>query len=175
MPDEQILEKPARTQSTGARTGDTVTVGCKYPSGLILRLYDMVEGDLVPIMGGGYKRETIARARPEQVTLNGYAMDVDALAAGNTPDYPIVRGYAITSHVPKDFMDEWFKQNKDTKLVQNHIVFIARDDRSAFDMAKEREKVRNGLEPIDPANPTERVPDLKGKIKGYVADDEKAA
>lgn len=131
-------------------SGETVTIGCRMPNGLLLRLHEFIEYD-EPLYGGGYRRSKIARPVGEAIKLNGCAINVAAVAAGEMPEFPIIGGFGLTSGVPKEFWDAWHEQNKTTELVRNGIVFVAKNEAAGTAMARERAgQVRSGLEPINP-------------------------
>ena len=119
---------------------ETVTVACKLPNGLKLRLFEMIEHD-EPVMGGGYRTVKIARKVGETITLNGCAAPF-----GVTKH--LVGGYALTLGVPADFMAAWMDQNKGSPLIESkQIVVHVKDTEGA---AREHAAVRSGLEPLSP-------------------------
>lgn len=138
---------------------NTVTVACKLPNGLILRVFQMVE-HTEPVMGGGNKKVKVARQEGKSVTIRGCAVPF-----GATPSAPIIGGYALTSNVDADFFALWMKQNADSELVQNKLIFAHEKPDFAAGQANEQQEIRSGLEPIDP----NRLP------KGIEAADRKAA
>jgi hypothetical protein len=99
-----------------------VTIACKLPSGLHLR----VSG-----------RET--------VTLRGcghtFGMPPPGLASG---------GYALTPNVPLDFWEAWLAINADADVVKKGIVFSATKTVDARARAVEQAAVRSGFEGMDP-------------------------
>jgi hypothetical protein len=143
------------TQPSTITSTNTVTVACKLPHGLILRVFDMVESS-EPMFGGGWRTITKAAERPERVTLNGFARHLEKV-----PDHEIVGGYGITHDVPKDFWDHWYAQNKDSDFIKNNLIFA--NDRSlhATAEAKEKLRVRSGFEAIDPENLPARIQPAK--------------
>jgi hypothetical protein len=130
----------AQANSAAAST-DKVTVACKHPHGIVLQLYKMEE-QREPAPGGTI---TVKRAikHGDPVTLYG-----TALMFGQQPNYQIVGGYALTPNIPADFMEEWMKQNRDSPLVKNSIIFVNPDAAYARDEAVEKRGIRGGLEPI---------------------------
>lgn len=62
----------------------------------------------------------------------------------------IVGGYGITENVSAEFMAQWLKKNAKHPAVVDSSIFIHSDARSTEAMAKERQSVVTGLEPIDP-------------------------
>jgi hypothetical protein len=122
----------------------TVTAACKLPHGLTLRVFDMVETQEA-VMGGGFRPVKMARELPTRITLKGVSHAQNA-----APNAPMISGFALTHGVPKEFWDLWLAQNKDTDVVKNGLVFAHEKDGSTAAEAKEKEKVRSGLERLDP-------------------------
>lgn len=152
---------PEATKSSKA----TVVVGCRYPHGLLLRVFDMVKANEV-LPGGRQQTVEVAQPRPLQIKLAGYANPLIPVAADG-------RGqYGVTRNVPADFFAEWLKQNKDSDIVKNRIVFAADDDSELKAAGKDFRGERMGLEPLDPAAKDPRTP---SKIKPGKAPDEEAA
>lgn len=58
--------------------------------------------------------------------------------------------YALTPGVAADFWAEWLKQNEQSDIVRNGMIFAHAQPASLDKMADEREGVRTGLEPVDP-------------------------
>lgn len=133
----------------------TVTVACKMPNGLQLRVFKMVDG-IEPILGGGHR--TIQRA--EQV---GGAVKVNGpvVPYGQVPKHTIVGGYALTPGVDADFWAAWYEQNKSTELVKNKIIFGSEQEDKIKRHAEAHAKVKSGLEPIDPENPPQGMRGIK--------------
>jgi hypothetical protein len=136
---------------------DKVTVACKLPHGLILRVFDKQKVQ-EPMPGGGTKAVERAFPRPQTVTLKGYLDKYDP----SIP--PAARGssYALTHDVDKDFFDLWLKQNHDLDAVTNHLVFA--HDQDTLGMTEEYKATRSGLEPVNPRA-------LKGRVQ--TADEQK--
>jgi hypothetical protein len=130
---------------------DTVTVGCKLPNGLVLRLYRSEEVT-VPVSGGGIAKEKRARQVGGDVQLNGFAS-----VFGEAPKALVIGGYAMTPNVDSAFFEEWLKQNKGSDLIENKLVFAHKTEASAKDQAKDQAKVHSGLEPLSP-NVDKRIP-----------------
>jgi hypothetical protein len=137
----------------------TVTVVCKWSPGLDLRLFKM-EDHSEPVMGGGTK--TVQRAVPigNRVKINGYAVPF-----GKAPTVPVISGFAVTPNVDAELFAEWMKQNADSDLVKNGLIFAHEKSGTAEGHARAHEKLKSGLEPIDP----QHLP------KGIQAGDRKAA
>lgn len=136
------------TPEKGAQA-EMVIVGCRHPHGIILRLYDMV--DSREAAGAGrYDVVKVARPRNQTFTLNGYVdrrlpVAVDGIGM-----------YGVTRDIPSDFFNEWMKQNADSPIVKNGIVFAA-TKQSDFDaIGREYKSETTGLEPLDKDKPGAR-------------------
>lgn len=142
-----------------AKAGKTVTVACKLPNGLILRTFDMVK-TTEPAPGGTRDFE-IARPREGQVFING-----SRTPPGVQVDHAHVGGYALTTGVDAAFFELWMKQNAESDIVRNKLIFAHATDTAA--VAKENKSRKSGLEPLDP----NKLP-----VKGIktASEDEKAA
>jgi hypothetical protein len=123
-----------------------VTVACRLPHGLKLRLFDMVESQ-EPVMGGGFRKVKIARDTGKSVTINGWAHPQNA-----APRMQLVEGFALTPGIDKEFWDAWVIQNKEHDAVKNHLIFAHEKETSTAAEAKEKKSVRSGLERLDPKN-----------------------
>lgn len=126
----------------------TLTVGCKLPNGLVLQVFDMEE-HAVPVLGGGTKMEK--RAVPAKagmrLKLNGWAR------RPNDPfRHPIMHGVALTHNVDADFFNEWLRQNRDSDVVKNGVVFAATKDSEVAAQAKDKATLRSGFEEVDRDN-----------------------
>lgn len=126
---------------------ETVTVACKMPNGVKLELVEMVDRT-EPVMGGGARRFQQARRTGQFFIVRG-----PAVPFGTPPNFPIIGGYALTHGIPKDFWDKWCSQNKDSPLLENHIIFAHTKADSVRGMAKEHKGQLSGHEPIDPEKP----------------------
>lgn len=131
--------------------GETVTVACKCPNGLILRIFKM-DDFAEPVMGGGFRTVPRATQIGQQVVIRG-----PAIPWGVVPSFPIVGGYALTEGVPADFWDTWLEQNKDTDMVTNRQIYA--EERVTFvkGMAKDQSDIRSGLEPMTPGKDPRNV------------------
>lgn len=139
--------------------GETVTVACKLPNGLLLRVFDMVPG-FEPVLGGGTREIKVARQKGEPVKING-----NAVPFGMPPAYTIIGGYALTPNVDAAFWAEWLKHNADSDVVKSGLIHAHATPDAVQKESRNREKVKSGLEPLDPENP----------MKGIKRADKKAA
>lgn len=136
----------------------TVTVACKLPHGLILRLHEMISVP-EPVLGGGVRETKVARHTGQEVIIKGAAVPY-----GKAPQTEIHGGYALTFGVDAQFFSRWMQEFKDSDMVKNGLIFAfeKRDDAAA--KAKEQEEVRTGLEPIDPEKPGRGIKKMDNKI-----------
>jgi hypothetical protein len=129
-----------KVASKPSTTGETICVGCKFPLGFQLRLYKFVTvAQSTP--SGGYQDERVAQPYGEPVFINGPATEV-----GSNPKVPIAGGAALTFGVSRDFWEAWLEQNRTHPAVVNGILFAHKSDTK--NMAKEREGLKTGLEPL---------------------------
>lgn len=140
-----------------SQSKDTVSVACKLPHGLLMRIYTPVDVQ-VPVLGGGTRTETQYKYLPgkfPEFRLKGFSHHQNQAPSGE-----IVNGYAVTHGIPKDFWDEWMKQNHEADFVKNNLVFAQPTAEALGSQMRDKDhaKLKSGLERIDPAN-------LKGKIQ----------
>lgn len=121
-----------------ASTGEMVTVICRLPHGIHMRLYD--EKDLSARVTAGYPAASAPNATAS-VLLNG---------ANRDPRYhPVTNnliGMGGRTEVPKDFWEAWKKQNVDFSPLKNGLIFAAANERRAVDELNEKRTVKTGFE-----------------------------
>lgn len=130
--------------TSAPESAKTVTVACKLPSGLVLRLAQPVKVN-EPVMGGGSREVTQYRPVGAAVTVLGTAHPQNA-----APLCMIVAGYALTPDVDAKFWNEWLRQNVDHMVVKNNLIFAYEKDSDAKAAAKDNAERRSGLERLDP-------------------------
>jgi hypothetical protein len=152
---------PAVQISRPATSGDTVTIACKIPHGIILRIFQWDEFD-EPTRDGSWKRIKQARDIPD---LQFVARGTWLASAGQAfnPSNPAVAellpgGYALTPGCPKDIWDRWFEQNKQSLIVRNKLIFAHSDHPTVHQEATGMRETKTGLEPLDKNKPAERMP-----------------
>lgn len=129
----------------------TVTVACKLPTGMILRLF-RAESRLEPVLGGGSKEVTVYHPLPDTVTINGNATPQN----GQAPAFTILNahrrgdGFGLTYNVPADFWHKWYEANKEAQYVKEGLIWAYADQDSVSDKAKDLDGIKSGLEPLDP-------------------------
>ena len=129
-----------------AKASKTVTVALKLPNGLRLRIYDMHEEQEASPLGA--RPTKVARQVGEEVVLKGSAINLDPQ---RRPEHPIVGGYGLTHGVDKEFFDRWMKENKDSMLVKNELIFAYGAEADTVSQAKDNASVKSNLEPLDPS------------------------
>lgn len=127
--------------------GGKVTVACKMPNGLMLRVFNEVEVS-VPLFGGGTKtvKEYQEVEGAPRVQIKG-----TAVAFGQTPRAAMAGGYALTPNVDAEFWEQWLAQNRTSDMVRNNLIFATKQPAQARDKAKEQAGIKSGLEPLNPA------------------------
>lgn len=129
--------------------GETVTVACKFPMGLRLRVFEMTE--VAEPSPSGTHMVKMARqigGPNNYVTIYGY--NTDGVHLENSLVNP---GFALTHNVPKLFWELWLEQNRDSALVKNGLIFAHAQPASVADQVKDHEDLVCGLEPIIPTPP----------------------
>ena len=127
----------------GVPTGGSVTVACKLPAGIFMRVFKQEKYN-VPVLGGGTREETRSIPCSETIKING-----NAVPFGKAPPFTIAGGYALTPNVPADIALTWMEQNKGSDLVKNNLIFIHEKTEYAEKRAKELRATKSGLEPLD--------------------------
>lgn len=133
----------------------TVSVACKMPNGLQLRNFEMTSRQ-EPVMGGGTREVKFAAHTGESVTVYG-----PATPFGQAPRCLIVGGYAITPGIDADFFAKWLKDNAESDIVKNRVVFAHEKNDVTTDKAKAQAEVKSGMEPVDQNNPGKGIEKAK--------------
>lgn len=123
---------------------DTVTVACKAPNGVIMRLFEM-RGRTEPVLGGGTREVNEAFQVGPMVTIKGYAAEAGKAPASGAE---VIRGYALTPGVDAAFFEAWLKQNQEHDLVVNGLIFAHAQTNSVKSMVRENEDRWDGLQPL---------------------------
>ena len=147
----------ATSAAVPTTTGETVTVACKMPHGLELRLFNMVDKREIG-QGGNTFMIKEAQEVGERVRLNGFAHPQN-----KAPKSPIVGGYGLTFGVSKDFFDHWLEQNRDSDIVKNGLVFAHSKPGHTEGKAEEQKGIRSGLERLDPTRPPPGIKPLNAQ------------
>ena len=134
----------APNQSPVRTTGETVTVACRLPLGLIMQLHDFEER-MSDRPDGSQRKIKVAVPASDRVVLNGCAK---YRGGRHENAHEIYQGAGLTFGVPKDLFERWMEANKDSDFVKKGLVFAhVRDTRG---QAVDHSNERSGMEPIDP-------------------------
>ncbi len=154
----QTMEAPAvHTAPKGKRT---VTVACKFATGIVLQLCRKVD----------YVEETQAGGRINRVRYDkvGDAITVRGPAAPNgqipkgyrRPE--VEGGFALTHGVDADFFEEWMRQNADLPLVKGGFIFAHASRDHAIGQAQDKADLLTGYEPLVPDQDPRAPKPLRG-------------
>lgn len=153
-PQRREPAKPAPRRATGT---DTVTILCNLPTGLIMQLYDVEEVEAV-LPNGRVIKENVATLNLQhgQWALNGVAeFSTLAIAGRDVPDYRVLKGdapgtgYALTSGIPRDFAERWFKDNERSPIVLGKHVKMMGTESGAVGWAREMRERKSGFQGLD--------------------------
>lgn len=151
---KRVVKSPSVIQDEIDRIASgpkVVTVACKLPNGLLLRLFDWGE-QVEPVVGGGTRVTRISRPRTDTVSINGNSVPMNGMA----PPFTVIDahrrgdGFGLTHNVDAEFFAEWMRQNKDAPYVKEGLIWAYADMNSVTDRARDNEAVKSGLEPLDP-------------------------
>lgn len=143
----KITNPNKQTHVVAPTSRNTLSVGCKLPHGIHMDI--------------NIKGEPIQR-----VTLKG----INSLTQGMVIRPAQIGGFAITENVPKEFFEEWMKQNRHHPAVVNQLIFAHTQRESVKDMAEDRDELKHGFEPIDP-NKKVLGPNGKVAVESRTEDD----
>lgn len=124
-----------------------VTIACKIPNGLVLRLFEAVD-QRVPAGAGQYIIEKLPRQKGDIVHVSGCAIP---RGPGESPKAPISGGYALTHGVDAEFWEQWLKQNADSDIVKNKLIFAFDKPEDVQHETLELKSQLSGLQPMDMA------------------------
>lgn len=147
------------------KSGDTVTICSKLPFPLIMELQESHKV-AVEVFGGG-TREVLRHSKTgKRFTLKGCAYD-----RGAPLTREIVHGAALTHGVPREFAEEWFKQNAGNPIVMNDLVFAANNGADAKAKAREHKDDLSGFEPLNPRKIPDEFKSIQAETKVDVEED----
>jgi hypothetical protein len=160
------LRDRVTVNDAGPQTGtDTCTIGCKWPNGIVMRLYDVEDVTIVYNGQAVVEKQAIQRADAPEFVLNGFSIDLGKMAGGIAPEHEIVGGYGLTHGIPRDFAEEWFRQNANSAMVKNNLIFMQGREQEARAQARDQKTLKSGVEPIDPNDPAPRAGLRSGSIQ----------
>lgn len=159
-------DNPAAAAAARTKTGETVTIACKLPCGILAEVWDMDPDKAMTTPDGSGGMKTIRprmrySALSEKLLIKGNAA-ARRLEKGDDKGVPIEEvprleqvsdGFGLTFGVNKEWADLWFEQNKDWPPVREGMIFMQKTAASARDQAKDHKGIKTGLEPINPYRP----------------------
>jgi hypothetical protein len=123
--------------------GATVTVASKLPMRLELQC-SVKRMTQQKHLGQMWKEEIFYKSGPMQV-IWGTAHPNGQLPAGMPPRPRMIAGYALTDGVDKELWDAWAKENADSALIKNRLVFAFEKLDSVQGRCREFDDVNSGL------------------------------
>jgi hypothetical protein len=148
----------------------TVTIACKLPNGLILRVFDMVESDEL-VLGGGIRKKKEANAWGKTVTIKGNSIPMNKMN-----EIQFSHGYALTPDVDEDFWNLWYEQNKTSAIVRNGLIFASDKKLNVSAFTKEHEKLASGFERLSMSGTGDpRAPKAPLNVKPVSGDPDRMA
>jgi hypothetical protein len=122
---------------------NVVTVACKIPNGLLLRIFRMAPArEQTPT---GFRDIDRAEQVGETTKING-----PSVPFGTVQEYTIIGGYALTPNVNKELFEAWLEQNAELPAVRAGLIFAHAKPAMVSDQAKEKKAAMSGLEPLNP-------------------------
>lgn len=159
-------DNPAAAARAQTKTGETVTIACKLPCGILAEVWDMDPDKAMQVPDGMGGMKTIHprlrySAVSERLLIKGNAAarrmergDDRGIPLSELPSLEQVSdGFGLTFNVNKDWAGLWFSQNKDWPPVRDGMIFQAKNAASAKDQARDHKGIKTGMEPIDPFKP----------------------
>jgi hypothetical protein len=135
---QTIQRESAKPSSAGAK----VSVYCKLPTGLRIRLFRMTTTS-EPVLGGGRRDVEIAEPIGEEILIWGNRFRI-----GDPQTHKIVGDYGVTDGVDKESWDHWMASNKDSAMVRNGLIFASEKRDYGEDQAHELRDTFSGLGPM---------------------------
>lgn len=137
---------------------NTVTVACKLPAGVVLRVFEMID-HTEPVLGGGVRATKLSR-ETSRVTIKGTAVPF-----GKAPPGEGLGGYALTYGVDAALWEAWYHANQNSDLVRNKLIFAHEDSDKVSGAAKDLAENESGMEGV---NPTSLPQQFRRKIETVV-------
>ncbi|QCE32893.1 hypothetical protein FAI41_04410 [Acetobacteraceae bacterium] len=122
---------------------DQITVFCRLPNGIILSLFP--EGEAQRRASSNKNKNLVLNPMREigKITLNG-ATDS---SSGYIAERNLMLGKAGRTLVDKDFWEAWLRQNENSDLVRENLIFAEAKSSKGEAKLKEFATEKTGLEP----------------------------
>lgn len=132
----------AKIEGAREASGDTVSIACKVPMGMILRVHKKV-------MMPQKTTDGLVRDVPEYHQFGKEYMVYGPSHPQNAgPHCTIIGDYAITHGIPAEHWNLWFAQHRGDMMVINRMIFAYASNKIAG-AAKEHAELKSGLERLD--------------------------
>src|SRR6266702_3471953 len=125
----------------------TCAIACKWPLGLDLKLYRMVD-----VTEGGYSGTRVVKVAEEIPGSERHIRGTntatkEAMARDRNAPQPLAGspGYALTHGIEVDWWLEFKRQNHDSEMIRRGFLFAFEDPARAQDAARERERELVGV------------------------------
>lgn len=135
----QVIQRgTAKPSSAGAK----VTVYCKLPTGIRIRTFRMVEAR-EQVLGGGTREFSVAEPHGPEIIIWGNRFRI-----GDPQTHEVIGDFGVTHGVDKESWDQWAKDNAESAMVKNKLVFAAENREYGEDAAHDLRDVFSGLGPM---------------------------
>jgi hypothetical protein len=129
-------------------SGAKVTAASKLPMRLEMQC-SVKRTQMRRHQGETWQEETFFKDGPVAI-IEGTAYPVGQVPDGMRPRPRVVVGYALTPNVSKDLYDAWAKENADSALIRNKLIFAYEQRDAVEGAAKDLKDIDSGLGPLIP-------------------------
>jgi hypothetical protein len=144
MTSDGVMQGVQPEQMKGS--GRTVTVACKCPTGLILRIFKWIDDrGTRPAPGEERPKIAIEDTNYKRVRVNGPNR---YYFPGPAPEFAISGGFAITTGVDRDWWEKWLEQNHESDLVKNKLIWALPNEQDVIKEARNLKEIKSGFEPL---------------------------
>jgi hypothetical protein len=126
-----------------SNTGTTITVACKIPNGVILRLGRKVERTEPVVMTGGVRVVTEWQPTGHTIELKGPRRFPGQSREQETAAF-------LNHGIDADAWECWLADNLESPMILNKQIFAHVKADHAAGMAADYKDIRSGLESLDP-------------------------
>jgi hypothetical protein len=124
-------------------TGNTITVACKIPNGIILRLGHKIERTEPVVMTGGVRVVTEWQPTGRTIELKGPRRFPGQTREQETAPF-------LNHGVAADAWENWLSDNRESPMFLNKQIFAHAKADHVDGMAADFKDIRSGLEALDP-------------------------
>lgn len=164
----RTVPQQAKPTPGAQKTGETVTIACKLPHGIVIHR-EVKRMRPVAVLGGGTRDEAyFERVHGSEITIFG-----NARAVGKSFRTRVVGGFALTQGVPKDLWEAWLESHRDMPAVRNGLIKALPNVGQAAEYSRENAKIKSGLEPLNPDGDERRPRSLRSEI-GEITENDQA-